>query len=140
MFWPPAVHGAVSAFLLKAHPVSVLPRLKRRPEFLRVAATRSKWVAPGLIVQVRRRPLDEVDTDDARIGFTVSRKVGNSVKRNRARRRLKAAADIMMTKHAQGGMDFVIIGRKNALTRPFTALMADMTTALKKLETYREGI
>jgi len=120
--------------------VSVLPRLKRRPEFLRVAATRRKWVAPGLIVQVRKRPLDEVDTDEARIGFTVSRKVGNSVKRNRARRRLKAAADIMMTKHAQGGMDFVIIGRKNTLTRPFTALMADMTTALKKLETYREGI
>ena len=118
----------------------MLPRLKRRPEFLRVAATRRKWVAPGLIVQVRKRPLDEVDTDDARVGFTVSRKVGNSVKRNRARRRLKAAADIMMTKHAQGGMDFVIIGRKNALTRPFTALMADMTTALKKLETYREGI
>ena len=46
----------------------------------------------------------------------------------------------MMTKHAQGGMDFVIIGRKNALKRPFTALMADMTAALKKLETYREGI
>ena len=140
MFWPHVVHEAVSAFLLKAHSVSVLPRLKRRPEFLRVAATRRKWVAPGLIVQVRKRFVEEASTNDARIGFTVSRKVGNSVKRNRVRRRLKAAADIMMTKHAQGGMDFVIIGRKNALKRPFKALMADITAALKNLETYREGI
>jgi RNase P protein component len=46
----------------------------------------------------------------------------------------------MMTRHAHEGMDFVIIGRKNTLTRPFAALMADMTAALKKLETYREGI
>ena len=140
MFWRHVVHEAVSASLLKAHSVSVLPRLKRRPDFLRVAATRRKWVAPGLIVQVRKRSVEEASTKDARIGFTVSRKVGNSVKRNRVRRRLKAAADIMMTKYAQGGMDFVIIGRKNALKRPFTALMADMMAALKKLETYREGI
>lgn len=132
------MHEAVSAFLLKAHSVSVLPRLKRRPEFLRVAATRHKWVAPGLIVQVRKRSVGEAGTSDARIGFTVSRKVGNSVKRNRVRRRLKAAADKMMTQHAQGGMDFVVIGRKNTLKRPFTALMADMTVALKKLKTYRE--
>ena len=120
--------------------MSVLPRLKRRPEFLRVAATRRKWVAQGLIVQVRKRSVEEAGTNDARVGFTVSRRVGNSVKRNRVRRRLKAAADLIMTKHAQEGMDFVIIGRKNTLTRPFTALMADMTAALKKLETYREGI
>jgi ribonuclease P protein component len=134
------VQEAVSAFLLKANSLSELPRLKRRPEFLRVAATRLKWVAPGLIVQVRKRLVEEEATNDARVGFTVSRKVGNSVKRNRVRRRLKAAADLIMTKHAQEGMDFVIIGRKNTLTRPFPALMADMTAALKKLETYREGI
>ena len=55
--------------------MSVLPRLKRRPEFLRVAATRRKWVAQGLIVQVRKRPVEEAGTNDARVGFTVSRKV-----------------------------------------------------------------
>lgn len=140
MFWPHVVQEAVSAFLLKAIAVSGLPRLKRRTEFLRVAATRLKWVAPGLIVQVRKRLVEEASSNDVRVGFTVSRRVGNSVKRNRVRRRLKAAADLIMTKHAQEGTDFVIIGRKNTLTRPFTALMADMTAALKKLETYREGI
>jgi ribonuclease P protein component len=117
--------------------VSTVPRLKRRPEFLRVAATRRKWAAPGLIVQIRRRPAGEVDTDDARVGFTVSRKVGNSVQRNRARRRLRAVAEEVMTDHAQQGLDFVIIGRKNTLARLYTALLGDLTTALKKLDAYR---
>ena len=119
--------------------MSVLPRLKQRPEFLRVAATGRKWVAPGLILQVRKRSIKEANTNDARIGFTVSRKVGNSVKRNRVRRRLKAVAAVIMSKHAQGGTDFVVIGRKNTLKRSFAALIADMTMALKKLQTYREG-
>ena len=117
--------------------MSALPRLKRRPEFLRVAATRRKWVTPGLIVQVRPRPAGEADTEQARVGFTVSRKVGNAVQRNRVRRRLKAAAGKVMTEHAQTGVDFVVIGRRNSLTRPYSALMGDLTTALKKLATYR---
>lgn len=73
----------------------------------------------------------------SRVGFTVSRKVGNAVERNRARRRLRAVADEIMTEHAQAGFDFVIIGRKNTLKRPFSALQGDLTTALKKLDAYR---
>lgn len=117
--------------------MSALPRLKRRPEFLRVAATRRKWVTPGLILQIRPRPAGEADSDAARAGFTVSRKVGDAVRRNRARRRLKAAADTVMTEHARPGFDFVIIGRKTTLTRPFAALLGDLTKALKKLDAYR---
>ncbi len=116
--------------------MSALVRLKRRPEFLRVAATRRKWVAPGLIVQVRNRPPGEADSAVARVGFTVSRKVGNAVQRNRARRRLKAVADEVMTEHAAKGLDFVIIGRKNTLARPYSALMGDLKTALKKLDAF----
>jgi len=63
--------------------------LKRRPEFLRVAAGRVKWVTPGLVLQARCRGDAE---EEIRVGFTVSRKVGNAVRRNRARRRLRAAA------------------------------------------------
>ncbi len=117
--------------------MSEISRLKRRPEFLRVAATRRKWVAPGLIVQLRQRPGGEAGTEWARVGFTVSRKVGNAVARNRVRRRLKAAAQNVMTEHARPGADFVIIGRRNSLTRPFSALEGDLTTALKKLDAYR---
>lgn len=117
--------------------MSVLPRLKRRPEFLRVAATRRKWVAPGLIVQIRSRPAGEADLDSSRVGFTVSRKVGNAVERNRVRRRLRAAAEQVLTNQAADGFDFVIIGRKNTLKRPFQALLHDLTMALKKLDAYR---
>ncbi len=118
-------------------------RLKRRPEFLRVAGTRRKWVAPGLILQVRRHGPDDDfpgDTPPFRVGFTVSRKVGNAVARNRARRRLIAAVERVMPAHAKGGFDFVVIGRKRTLRRPFTALVADLVSALQHLEAYDPGI
>src|SRR5208283_5941971 len=83
-------------------------RLKRRSEFLRVAATRCKWAAPGLILQaapavsvapppsggasVPAAPPSVPENADLRVGFTCSKKVGNSVARNRAKRRLRAAA------------------------------------------------
>ena len=115
-------------------------RLKRRREFLRVAGTRRKYVAPGLILQVRRH--DDGfpgDMPPFRVGFTVSRKVGNAVQRNRARRRLSAAVERVMPVHAKEGFDFVVIGRKRTLRRPFTALLADLETALKRLEAYGTG-
>ena len=79
-----------------------IARLKRRAEFLRVAGGRRKAVTPGLILQALERPREDAamlnaDTNDApRVGFTASRKVGIAVARNRARRRLKAAAAQVM--------------------------------------------
>lgn len=120
----------------------VVPRLKRRPQFLRVAGTRRKWVAPGLIVQARQRPEDDreaVPSDAVRIGFTVSKKVGNAVERNRARRRLRAAVDEVVPFHAQEGYDFVVIGRAATIKRPYTKLVEDLKTALKRLDAYRDA-
>ncbi len=120
---------------------SAITRLKRRPEFLRVAATRRKWAAPGLIVQAlcHEKGSQEggANPHPVRVGFTVSRKVGNAVKRNRARRRLCAAVTQVMPDHAKAGHDFVIIGRAATLNRPFSALVGDLETALKKLDAYR---
>ncbi len=114
--------------------------LKRRREFLRVAGAGHKWAAPGLILQARRRaPEDTKDGEEAfRIGFTVSRKVGGAVDRNRARRRLKAAAERVMPRHARPGHDLVLIGRRATLKRGFPALVGDLETALKKLDAYDE--
>lgn len=117
-------------------------RLKRRQEFLRVAGTRRKWVAPGLILQVRRHDPDDDfpgDKPPFRVGFTVSRKVGNAVHRNRARRRLIEAVERIMPAHAKEGFDFVVIGRKRTLRRPFPALVADLVSALQNLEAYDAG-
>ena len=125
----------------------MIGRLKRRAEFLQVAAANRKWVAPGLILQVRRQPSTERESDDApraaqleavRVGFTASRKVGNAVKRNRARRRLRAAAAEVLPQ-AEPGMDFVLIARAATVDRDYQALVADLVAGLKRLKLYRAG-
>ncbi len=115
---------------------AAVPRLKRRSEFLRVAGTRKKWVTPGLILQIRNCDDGEIPV---RAGFTVSRKVGNAVERNRAKRRLRAAAREVLADFARGGNELVIIGRRKTLNRPFQALVKDLKTALKRLGAYRNG-
>ena len=112
-------------------------RLKRRPEFLRVAGTRRKWVTPGLILQVRRQTANDRipgDVPCVRVGFTVSRRVGNAVQRNRARRRLRAVVDRVVPDLATEGHDLVVIGRAGTLTRPFPALVKDLKQALRKMD------
>ncbi|PKU26277.1 ribonuclease P protein component [Telmatospirillum siberiense] len=122
-------------------------RLKRRSEFLRVAGLRRKWAAPGLILQAAPAIIDSSSpTDcadaapasgetatDLRVGFTCSKKVGNSVARNRAKRRLRAAAAAVLPVRAMPGYDYVLIGRQETLRRPFALLLQDLQTALKRV-------
>jgi ribonuclease P protein component len=128
----------------------VIGRLKRRAEFLQVAAANRKWVAPGLILQVRRQPTPDSNSDDApraarleaarapvRVGFTASRKVGNAVQRNRARRRLRAVAQQVLEQHAEPGTDFVLIARPATIDRDYQALVGDLVAGLKRLKLYR---
>ncbi len=123
----------------------MLKRLKSRREFLRVAHTRKKWAAPGLVLQValrdvgNRQSADETAGGEIRVGFTVSRKVGGAVVRNRARRRLRAAAEQVMSTHAAGGRDYVLIGRSATVARPFAALVGDIEQALRHVDAYRDG-
>ena len=127
----------------------MIGRLKRRAEFLQVAAANRKWVAPGLILQVRRQPSTESENNDAtraatakvvrepvRVGFTASRKVGNAVARNRARRRLRSVAREVLA-HAEPGNDFVLIARPATVERDYQALVADLVAGLKRLKLYR---
>ena len=92
----------------------------------------------GLVLQVRKRVawevLVEFDANAIRVGFTVTKKVGNSVIRNRVRRRLRAVADQVLVDTAASGLDLVIIGRMGTIERPYTALIKDLKTALKKLK------
>ncbi|MBT3550250.1 MAG: ribonuclease P protein component [Rhodospirillaceae bacterium] len=112
-----------------------LVHLKKRGEFLRVASARRKFVTPSLILQAR--PHDESDAEDTapiRVGFTVSRRVGNAVVRNRVRRRLRAAAEEIMPGFADANSDFVIIGRRSALGQEYTGLTGHLKSALAKYE------
>ena len=116
-----------------------LPRLTRRAEFLKVAAAHRKWVAPGLILQAAQAPEadDEATPAAWRVGFTASRKVGNAVARNRARRRLRAVSAAVLPAHAAMGHDFVLIARTGTLTRPYPALIGDLEEGLRRLGAYR---
>ncbi|MBT4006954.1 MAG: ribonuclease P protein component [Rhodospirillales bacterium] len=110
--------------------VMVLSHLKRRPEFLRVANKGLKAVAPGLVLQA----LDRDDENaDIRVGFTTTRRIGNAVARNRARRRLRAVAREIMPSNATPGHDYVLIGRAATKSRPYDALTRDLAGTLKRL-------
>jgi ribonuclease P protein component len=115
-----------------------LDRLKVRADFLRVAALRRKWAAPGLILQAAPVTGTEMQADSLRVGFTVSKKVGNSVCRNRARRRLRAAVAEVFPAHASPGIDYVVIGRRETLDRPYSLLLQDLLAALKRVGALRK--
>lgn len=102
--------------------------LKNRPDFQR--ATRAPRVAmPGFILQMRQRAEDEAE--GIRIGYTCSKKVGNAVARNRAKRRLREIARLTLTQRGLDGMDYVLVGRKEATANlPFDQLQSDLSKAL----------
>jgi ribonuclease P protein component len=103
-------------------------RLKRRAEFLRAASKGRKAAVHGLVLQALARN----DDGPARIGFTVTKKVGNAVVRNRTRRRLKEAARLLLRDRVLGAVDLVLIGRDGTRGRNFAALMDDLSRALAK--------
>lgn len=103
-------------------------RLKRRADFLRVASKGRRVAMPGLVLQALRRD----DTATARLGFTVTRKVGNAVVRNRTRRRLKEAARLLLRDQMVDGADLVLIGRDGTRSRTFALLVEDLRRALTK--------
>jgi ribonuclease P protein component len=102
-------------------------RLKKRREFLRAASRGKRAARPGLVLQALASPTGQV-----RVGFTVTKKVGNAVTRNRARRRLKEAARLTLPDLALDGWDLVLIGRDATPRRPFAALVADLRGALRQ--------
>lgn len=105
-------------------------RLKRRPEFLQVASTGQKAATPGLVLQARLRA---EDGEEVRVGFTASRKVGGAVERNRAKRRLRAAAEELLKTEGKSAHDYVLIARSETIRRPYALLKDDLSRALKRL-------
>lgn len=104
-------------------------RLKRRPEFLRVASKGRRASVHGLVLQALSRD----DDRPARIGFTVTKKVGNAVIRNRTKRRLRETARLLLRDAPLHGVDLVLIGRDATRSRPFAMLMDDLRRALNKV-------
>ena len=108
-----------------------IERLRKRPDFL--AAARAFSCARGaVVVQARNR---EDDLPLVRVGFTATRKVGGAVVRNRAKRRMRAAAHELLPGLAKPGFDYVIIARSGAPARAWPRLLDDVKSALISLAT-----
>jgi ribonuclease P protein component len=104
--------------------------IAKRADFLRAAQARRQG-SPGFLLQARRRD----DTDPlVRVGFTCSKKLGNAVTRNRARRRLRAVAREVLPQGAEPGWDYVLVGRPGAtVERPYALLLTDLRAALAQI-------
>jgi ribonuclease P protein component len=113
---------------------AALDRLKKRSEFLAVAGTNRRYTTPGLVLQARQTTSDEQGgAGEVRVGFTATKKVGNAVIRNRARRRLRAAIAEVMSGITAQPADLVLVARQSTITRPYGDLKNDLRLALKKL-------
>ena len=102
--------------------------IPKRRDFL-AAAKASRLAKPGVVVQMRNRH------DDAppRLGITASRKVGNAVQRNRAKRRLRALGQALLSQHGKQGHDYVLIARYNTNQMAWGALEVALTQAITRL-------
>jgi ribonuclease P protein component len=111
-----------------------MERLRQRADFL-AAASGIKVPATAFVLQARNRR----DTGPARFGFTVSKKVGNAVERNRVRRRLREIVRLSAASRPQAGHDYVLVGRRAALNQPFAAMTQDFEGALRRAHARRSG-
>jgi ribonuclease P protein component len=109
-----------------------MKRLRQRADFL-AAARGLKVPSASFVLQAR----DRSDQHPARVGFTVSRKVGNAVERNRVRRRLREVVRLTSRDALRPGHDYVLVGRRAALSAAFSDLAADYDRAIAHIHAVR---
>lgn len=107
-----------------------LTTLAKRADFL-AAARAARVSTPGFTIQYRHRR--DSEAEGKRVGFTCSKKVGNAVARNRAKRRLREIARLVLPAHGRDGFDYVLIGRRDATAEcDFSQMLDDLKNALAK--------
>jgi ribonuclease P protein component len=113
--------------------------LTRRADYLRAAKGR-KLATPSCVVQALLREADGQDAGaGARVGFTATRKIGGAVVRNRAKRRLREAARLLLPRLGRPGVDYVFIARQETAVRPWPSLLDDVERALLSLAPIAAG-
>ena len=120
--------GFAPFFIAAPAAALTMERLRQRADFL-AAATGARAPVSGFVLQALNRRED----GPVRVGFTVSKKVGNSPERNRVRRRLREVVRLAPQASLRSGYDYVLIGRRTALNLPFDRLIEDFTRALNRV-------
>lgn len=141
--WQPSVAAASStpaapkAACASAHKLR-LATIKKRSDFLLATAGGIKFITPVFILQMQKRAeTHPVGTEITRFGFTVTKKIGNAVIRNRVKRRLREAVR-KSTGKALAGHDYVIIARNKALACEFSALVRDLEFAFSRIVSMKD--
>jgi ribonuclease P protein component len=112
-----------------------MERLKRRTDFRAAAQAGAKAPAGAFVLQARAR----AQSGPPRIGFTVSRQVGNAVERNRVRRRLREVVRLAPAETLCAGHDYVVIGRRAALAVSFSDMVRQFAAALRRVHAAAGG-
>lgn len=120
-----------SAFSIGEGCGSLPPRLQKRHEFLKVSSTNKKFVTTGFILQCGART--EL-TQKLRFGYTASRRVGGAVERNRVKRKLREITRLVLAPKIAKKGDYVLVGRKATIARPFHLLVKDAEKILLKIK------
>ncbi|MEO1149398.1 MAG: ribonuclease P protein component [Pseudomonadota bacterium] len=117
----------------------MIARLKRRAHFLALRQSPAVGRPGFLLVRGHCPDRNASAVAEPRVGFTVTKKMGNAVRRNRLRRRLKAAVEHHAALLSEDPADYILIARSRALTQPFEALCADLAKALTRLQQNRHN-
>ena len=107
-----------------------IERLRKRADFL-AAARHLRRVAGAITLEMVPTPDKARAPETLRLGFTASKKIGNAVARNRAKRRLRAAAYALLPLSGREGHDYVLVARQGILVRDFAALKNDIAEAAR---------
>jgi ribonuclease P protein component len=105
-----------------------IERLRKRPDFLACAQAPS-CARGAMVIQARSRDAEPL----VRAGFTATKRIGGAVQRNRAKRRMREAARLLLPGLASPGYDYVFIARGGVTTRPWPRLLDDVKSALIRL-------
>lgn len=111
-----------------------MERLRQRADFL-AAAKGVKAPAPTFVLQMRQRR----EGGPVRVGFTVTKKAGGAVERNRIRRRLREVIRLSTPVRLKAGHDYVLIGRRAALDAPFEQIKDEFDRALRRVHAASSG-